>query len=127
MASEPVPLSGLARRLVEENILDADAAFKASEEARKQGTPFVTYLVQTGLAEARTIAISASEEFGVPLIDLSAFDLESIPRDLVKENLIRQHSALGRRERPSWRGPTPRPISSPRPHSRQRNPRRPWS
>jgi len=94
MASEPVPLSGLARRLVEENILDADSAFKASEEARKQGTPFVTHLVQTGLAEARTIAISASEEFGVPLIDLSSFDLESIPRDLVKENLIRQHSAL---------------------------------
>ena len=94
MASEPVPLSGLARRLVEENILDADSAFKASEEARKQGTPFVTHLVRTGLAEARTIAISASEEFGVPLIDLSAFDLESIPRDLVKENLIRQHSVL---------------------------------
>ncbi len=94
MASEPVALSGLARRLVEENILDAESAFKASEEARKQATPFVTYLVRTGLAEARTIAISASEEFGVPLIDLSAFDLEAIPRDLVKEKLIRQHSAL---------------------------------
>jgi len=94
MASEPVPLSGLARRLVEENILDADSAYKASEEARRQGTPFVTHLVRTGLAEARTIAISASEEFGVPLIDLSAFDLDAIPKDLVKENLIRQHSVL---------------------------------
>ncbi|MBK79679.1 MAG: type IV-A pilus assembly ATPase PilB [Gammaproteobacteria bacterium] len=94
MASEPVPLSGLARRLVEENILDADSAIRSTEEARKEGTPFVAYLVSNGLAESRTIAVSASEEFGVPLLDLSAFDVESIPKDLVKDNLIRQHNAL---------------------------------
>jgi type IV pilus assembly protein PilB len=94
MASEPVALSGLARRLVEENILDADTASTASEESRKSGMPFVSYLVRNGLADARTIASTASEEFGVPIIDLSAFDLELIPRDLVKEKLIRQHNAL---------------------------------
>ena len=94
MASEPVPLSGLARRLVEENILDADTAFKASEDARKNGVPFVSYLVRNGLTDARSIATSASEEFGVPLIDLAAFDLEAIPKDLVKDRLIRQHNAL---------------------------------
>ena len=94
MASEPVPLSGLARRVVEENILDADSAIRSTEEARKEGTPFVAYLVSNGLAESRTIAVSASEEFGVPLLDLSAFDVESIPKDLVKDNLIRQHNAL---------------------------------
>ncbi len=94
MASEPVPLNGLARRLVEEEIIATDTALSASEEARKAGIPFVSYLVQNGHAEARTIAASASEEFGVPLMDLSAFDLTLIPRDLVKENLIRQHHAL---------------------------------
>ncbi|HEX7036054.1 MAG TPA: type IV-A pilus assembly ATPase PilB [Pseudomonadales bacterium] len=94
MASEPVPLSGLARRLVEENILDAEVAMRSTEEARREGTPFVAYLVRNGVAEARTIAMSASEEFGVPLLDLSAFDIESIPKDLVKESLIRQHNAL---------------------------------
>jgi len=94
MASEPVPLSGLARRLVEESIIDADSAIKASDEARKLGMPFVTYLVQNGLAEARSIATTASEEFGVPLIDLSSMDLEMIPKNLVKESLIRKHNAL---------------------------------
>jgi len=94
MATETVPLSGLARRLVEEGILDADKAHSASEGARKSGTPFVTYLVQNNLANAQAIAASASEEFGVPLIDLSSFDTESIPRDLVKDKLIRQHNAL---------------------------------
>jgi type IV pilus assembly protein PilB len=94
MASEPIPLSGLARRLVEEKILEADSALRASEEARKSGIPFVSYLIQNSLVEARTIACTASEEFGIPLIDLSAFDLASIPRDLVKDSLIRQHNAL---------------------------------
>ncbi|MFK7912900.1 MAG: type IV-A pilus assembly ATPase PilB [Pseudomonadales bacterium] len=94
MASEPIPLSGLARRLVEESILDADTASKASDAARKEGTAFVSYLVQNGMAEARAIAARASEEFGVPLLDLNGFDLTTIPKDLVKEKLIRQHNAL---------------------------------
>jgi type IV pilus assembly protein PilB len=94
MATQTVPLSGLARRLVEDGLLDAESAQNASEEARKAGTPFVSYLVAHEIAESRAIAASASEEFGVPLIDLSAFDLEAIPKDLVKEKLIRQHNAL---------------------------------
>ena len=94
MATEPVPLSGLARRLVEDNILDAEAANRASEEARQNALPFVSYLVRNGLAEPRSIATSASEEFGVPVIDLTAFDMEAVPRDLVNEKLIRQHNAL---------------------------------
>ncbi len=94
MATQTVPLSGLARRLVEDGLLDAESAQSASEEARKAGTPFVSYLVAHEIADSRAIASSASEEFGVPLIDLSAFDLEAIPKDLVKEKLIRQHNAL---------------------------------
>jgi type IV pilus assembly protein PilB len=94
MATQTVPLSGLARRLVEDGILDADTASSASEDARKAGIAFVSYLIKNELANPRSIATSASEEFGVPIIDLSSFDLESIPKDLVKERLIRQHNAL---------------------------------
>jgi len=94
MATQTVPLSGLARRLVEDGVLDADTAASAAEEARKAGVAFVSFLVKNELANSRSIATSASEEFGVPLIDLGAFDLESVPRDLVKERLIRQHNAL---------------------------------
>jgi type IV pilus assembly protein PilB len=94
MATQTVPLSGLARRLVEDGILDADTAQNASDDARKSGMAFVSYLIRNELANPRSIATSASEEFGVPIIDLSAFDLEAIPKDLVKERLIRQHNAL---------------------------------
>jgi type IV pilus assembly protein PilB len=94
MATQTVPLSGLARRLVEDGVLDADTAQKASEEARKKAIPFVSHLVKSEIADPRSIATSAAEEFGVPLIDLACFDLDSIPKDLVKEKLIRQHNAL---------------------------------
>ena len=94
MATQTVPLSGLARRLVEDGILDADTAQTASEDARKAGLAFVSFLIRNEFANPRSIATSASEEFGVPIIDLSAFDLDSIPKDLVKDRLIRQHNAL---------------------------------
>ncbi len=94
MATEPIPISGLARRLVDDGILEAESALKATEEARNAAVPLVSYLVQNKVADARTIAASAAEEFGVPIMDLTVFDLESIPKDLVKEQLIRQHNAL---------------------------------
>lgn len=94
MATEPIPLSGLARRLVDEGLVDAEIVLKATVEARKTATPLVSYLVQNKLVEAKAIAVSAAAEFGVPLLDLSAFDVDSIPRNLVKENLITRHNAL---------------------------------
>ena len=94
MASEPIPISGLARRLVDEGILDADIAVSAIEEARNAALPLVSHLVQNQIVDAFTIANSAAQEFGVPLMDLNVFDIEAIPKDLVKEQLIKQHNAL---------------------------------
>ena len=93
MATEPVPISGLARRLVDQGLIEAEIALKATDDARKAAIPLVSYLVQNGLVEAKAIAASAAEEFGVPLMDLSVFDIDSVPKDLVKEQLIKQHNA----------------------------------
>ncbi|MCC5886832.1 MAG: type IV-A pilus assembly ATPase PilB [Gammaproteobacteria bacterium] len=94
MASETLPLSGLARRLVQDGILTADAAQTAAEEARKAKLPFVSHLVQQGVASGQAIASSASLEFGVPLFDLDCIDPEAIPKDLVADKLIKAHHAL---------------------------------
>lgn len=94
MATETAPLSGLARRLVQDGIITAETAQSAAGEARTERLPFVTHLVRAGHASAADIANSASEEFGVPLFDIAAFDTESIPKDLVSERLIRSHNAL---------------------------------
>jgi type IV pilus assembly protein PilB len=94
MPAETVQLSGLARRLVEDGILSSERAQSAAEEARKAQVPFVTHLVRSGAADAQAIALSASEEFGVPVLDLTAFDIEAVPKELIHERLVRQHNAL---------------------------------
>lgn len=94
MAAIPIQLSGLARRLVEDNLLAEDVAREATEEARKTRVPFVTHLVQNSIVDSKAIATSASEEFGTPLLDITALDPDAIPKDLVDEKLIRSNHAI---------------------------------
>lgn len=94
MAANPIQLSGLARRLVEDNLLDDAKAREASVEAQKTRVPFVTHLVQNNLVSAAAIANAASEEFGTPLLDITALDPEMIPKNLVDEKLIRVNHAI---------------------------------
>jgi type IV pilus assembly protein PilB len=92
--NSPVNLSGLARRLVADNLLDPEIARKALSQAARDKVPFVQHLVSSSLLDARTIARVASEEFGAPLFDLDSLNRESIPEKLVDEKLIRKHHAL---------------------------------
>ncbi len=94
MAANPSQLSGLARRLVEDNLLEESAARNASKEAAKIRVPFVTHLVENKLVSAKDIANFASEEFGTPLLDLSALDPESVPKNMADEKLIRANHAI---------------------------------
>ncbi len=93
--SNPVSqLSGLARRLVSDGLLAEEIANDAQKKALKEREPLVSYLVSNKLLDASAIATSACQEFGVPLFDLDAMDLDSAPVSLVDEKLIRQHRSL---------------------------------
>ncbi|MDJ0653131.1 MAG: type IV-A pilus assembly ATPase PilB [Xanthomonadales bacterium] len=89
-----VALSGLARRLVAESLIEGNEAADAQEKSLKQKIPLVTYLVENGLVDAGELARLASEEFGIPLFDVEALDLSQAPIKLVSENLINRHRAL---------------------------------
>ena len=92
---EAPALSGLARRIVQEELLDAQAAGKASQQASQDKIPLITYLVQNKLAKARDLAMVCAEEFGYPYLDLTALDRDSQPEvSLVSEKLIRQHCVM---------------------------------
>ncbi|AUB84385.1 type IV-A pilus assembly ATPase PilB [Candidatus Thiodictyon syntrophicum] len=86
--------SGLAWRLVRDRLLTEDQATTATTEALRRREPFVKYLVDQKVLDSRRIAIAASHEFGVPLLDLSALELVDMPLNLVDEKLIRKHRAL---------------------------------
>jgi type IV pilus assembly protein PilB len=87
-------LSGLAKRLVMDGLLAEELAAEAHEKALKKREPFVSYLVENKIVASNAIAASACQEFGVPLFDLGAMELENAPISLVDEKLIRQHRTL---------------------------------
>jgi len=89
-----VALGGLAQRLVQDGLLDESAMQDAIARSKEKRVSLVTHLVASNLATARDIAISASNEFGVPLLDLDAVapDMEAVRA--VSEKLLQKHRVL---------------------------------
>jgi len=87
-------LSGLSRRLVLDKLLDEAVVISAQAESKKEKVNLSQYLVSKNLIGANQLATIASNEFGIPLIDLDAIDKEVIPKDLVNEDLIKKHQAI---------------------------------
>lgn len=87
-------LRGFARRLVAENLMEEPAALDACDRASKNGVTVLAWLTREKALDSRALAIAASFEYGVPLIDARAIDLALAPISLVSENLIQKHKAL---------------------------------
>ena len=87
-------LAGLPRRLVQDGLVSEDKLAEAFEAARKEQVPLVAQLVSDGLVEARAVAVAASHEFGVPLLDLDAVDLDLDVVRAVDQKLINKHRVL---------------------------------
>lgn len=93
-AKQNIKISGLAHRLISDKLLTAEVAERAYSQAISQRTLFVTYLVEHNILDSKQIAYAASQEFGVPLIDINVIDLDQAPIGLVEEKLIRTHHAI---------------------------------
>src|SRR6201994_3903378 len=89
-----VALGGLAQRLVQDGLLDEQTMQDAIAKAKEKRTNLVTHLVATNLASARDIAISASNEFGVPLLDLDSVALDADAVRAVSDKLLQKHRVL---------------------------------
>ena len=87
-------LSGLAGRLVAEGLISAQAASQAQKDASLERMPYVQYLVEKKNVNSQRLAEVASHEFGVPLFDLSAFNITAMPEGLVDVSLVTKHHAL---------------------------------
>src|ERR1700721_652894 len=89
-----VALGGLAQRLGQDGLLDENAMQDAIAKAKEKHGSLVTHLVSMNLATARDIAISASNEFGVPLLDLDSVALDPDVVRAVSEKLMQKHRVL---------------------------------
>ncbi|MDQ7050343.1 MAG: type IV-A pilus assembly ATPase PilB [Enterobacterales bacterium] len=89
-----VVISGLARKLILDGLLDEPTAVDSINAVQKNKHNLVSYLVENNLVDSKSIANSASGEFGVPLFDVDAIDFEQIATSLVSEALIKKHHAI---------------------------------
>ncbi len=91
-------LTGLSRKLVQAGILGEQAAISALAEAARSKQSFLHVLAQGGKVDLARAAEIVAQEFGLPWVDLDAFDPLQMPLKEGKEDLLRKHKVL-----PLWR------------------------
>jgi type IV pilus assembly protein PilB len=94
LGTQRMVLQGLPQRLIQDGLVDEKTMQQAIVAAKEANANLVSHLVTNGIADPREIAIAASQEFGVPLLDLEAVqpDLEIIK--LVSDKLLAKHRVL---------------------------------
>jgi type IV pilus assembly protein PilB len=85
---------GLPQRLVQDGVVDEATMLEAVNTARERKSNVVTQLVTSGAANARDIAVAASNEYGTPLFDLDAVNLDLEVVRLVSDKLLAKHRVL---------------------------------
>jgi type IV pilus assembly protein PilB len=79
---------------VEQGLIELHAAEEILKSAKSEKRSFVTVAVQKDPSLAGTISSIASEEFGLPILDLTSFDFDVVPSDVVSLSLIEKHRIL---------------------------------
>ena len=87
-------LSGLPRRLVQDGIVSEENLQIAFDASKREKMPLVAYLVANEMADSRAIAVAASHEFGVPLLDLDAVEIDLELMRSVDQKLLQKHRVL---------------------------------
>ncbi len=97
--SPPSTLTGVARVLVNAGKLNAKTAEELSKGARERKTSFVAAVVGGGAMKSDELAHTLSSALALPLVDLSAVDLQKLPRNLVDPKIANQYQliVLGKR------------------------------
>lgn len=90
----PVLYSGLTERLIAEQLISSVGAADVVEQSREAGTTLIQELLDGNHIDSAMLARVVSEEYGVPLFDLSKMVQEQFPVELVPQSLIRKHKAL---------------------------------
>lgn len=88
------PLTGLAKRLVNDGVFSAEVALDAVTQAREANMPFISHIISNRLISSHRAAQAASEEFGYPLFDLDSLAEDVPPKGIISEALVTKHKVL---------------------------------
>jgi type IV pilus assembly protein PilB len=87
-------LSGFAYYLAETGVLDKSLALSVLQQAIASKESYMDSLLKQKLVDEAKIAQSASEYFGFPLCDITAFNTELIPLELLGMQLVKKRLAV---------------------------------
>jgi type IV pilus assembly protein PilB len=87
-------MGGLPQRLVRDGIVAESVLQDAIAASREDKATLVSYLVEKQLADPRDLASAASSEFGVPVFDLDAIDIDPQVVQLIPADLLNKHHVL---------------------------------
>ncbi len=93
-AANLVGITGIARRLVLDGVLDENAAREALDKATRERKQISTYLRDNRLVTAAQMAAANSIEFGMPIVDPSTMDAAMSAIRLVSTELLAKHVVL---------------------------------
>ena len=88
-----IALSGLAKRLVRDELITRELAQQATDAAHESKRSLPLHLIEVG-ASGEAIALAAADEFGSPVLNLSALTPSPTVKDVVDKKLITKHFAL---------------------------------
>jgi type IV pilus assembly protein PilB len=87
-------ISGLARALVQHGLMAEYEAEGLQTQAHGAGVSFVEQMLVGKRMSATQLAVFASRAFGVPLLDLAAFDLDQIHKEYVDTKVAVERRVL---------------------------------
>ena len=87
-------LGGLARRVVDQSIMDREAALNHLALAHDNDVSSLTQAIQAMPDKKATLYRMTAEEYGMPLFDLRTLNLTDRPADLVAPKFIDEHQVL---------------------------------
>src|SRR6185436_11610883 len=87
-------ISGLARALAQHGLMTEYEAETLQTQAQQANVSFVDHVLSGKKLSATQLAVFASRAFGIPLFDLSGFDLDSLHKDLIDLKIAQARHVL---------------------------------
>jgi type IV pilus assembly protein PilB len=87
-------ISGLARALAQQGLISEQEAESLQTQAQSAGVSFVEQVLSAKKLTALQLAMFASRAFGVPLLDLAAFDLDQVNKEYFDTRTAAQRRVL---------------------------------
>lgn len=85
---------GIGELLVRENLIDLDQLERARQEQKQSGGRLTSALVSLGFVKDKDLSDFLGQQYQLPTVDLSNFEIEKEVIDLVPQQVCRKHNVI---------------------------------